>query len=276
MGGFLVLKGGVSALKKFLEKFLWKGGVLIFITMNLRETIKRILNEELDTTKSNYEKQKRILEKLFKSKSYEGVCRYDFRHDEDNDRVGGVYVVFSSDWYRLSDEQKYLNLQLMKIQTTKRDIRQIAKRFLGIENLYVVAYLENCNLSLNEETTPKDVSFQKVLKRVIPDGSTYEMSYDLPYADEGKVHVFMKYGTLPTSKLMRMDKQEGGFFYGIQLNIQIDELLWKSDFDPEWENVRRPMDLPSNFWSYFEDDMSDEFRKSLGIEYVEVYFRNPD
>ena len=244
--------------------------------MNLRETIKRILNEELGDTKSNYEKQVRILTRILNSKSYEGVCKYIFAPDNDHDKVGSIIVKFSEKWYRQSDEAKYLNTRLMSMKTIRLDIRNTCKKFLGIENIYVGSYLEDCDSSLNEETTPKDISFQKVLKKVIPDGSTYEMSYDLPYADEGKVHVFMKYGALPTSKLIKMDKEEGGFFYGIQLNIQIDELLWKSDFDPEWENVRRPMDLPSNFWSYFEDDMSDEFRKSLGIEYVEVYFRNPD
>ena len=52
-------------------------------------------------------------------------------------------LLFSSDWYRLSDEQKYLNKQLMKIQATKQDIRQIAKKYLGMENLYVGSELEN-------------------------------------------------------------------------------------------------------------------------------------
>jgi hypothetical protein len=117
--------------------------------MNLRKTIKRILKEELGDIKSNYEKQVRVLKKLLKSKDYEGVCSYNFTHDKDNDRVAGVIVIFSSDWYRQNEDSKYLNMQLMKIQMTKQDIRQIVEKFLGMENLYVGSYLEDCDSSLN-------------------------------------------------------------------------------------------------------------------------------
>jgi hypothetical protein len=243
--------------------------------MNLRETIKRILSEELGDTKSNYEKQVAILKRLLKSKDYEGVCRYNFTHDEDHDGVASVLVIFSSDWYRLSDEQKYLNKQLMKIQATKQDIRQIAKKYLGMD-LYVGSYLEDCNSSLNEETTPKDDAFQRVLKKVIPDDSTYKYSYSLPYSDEGEVKVIMKYSPLSSSRLMKMVREDGTFYDGIHLNLQIDELIWKSDFDKEWETIKRPQDLSTRFWSEFEDEMSDRFRKSVGMGYVDVYYRNPD
>lgn len=128
------------------------GGFLfnnLFIIMYIQHIIRRILKEELGETKSNYEKQVAVLKKLFKTKSYEGVCRYIFTHDKDNDRVAGLIVIFSSDWYRKSEEQKYLNMQLMKIQMTKQDIRQIVEKFLGMENLYVGSYLEDCDSSLN-------------------------------------------------------------------------------------------------------------------------------
>jgi hypothetical protein len=243
--------------------------------MNLRETIKRIIIEELDTTKSNYEKQVAVLKRLLKSKDYEGVCSYNFTHDEDNDRVAGVIVIFSSDWYRLSDEQKYLNIQLMKMQTTKQDIRDIAKRFLGIENLYVGSYLEDCNSSLNEETTPKDLAFQKALKRVIPDGSVYKSDYPLPYSDEGDVHIIMKYSVLPSSRIMKMTREDGSLYDAIQVHLQIDELLWKSDFDKDWERVEKTHSLPSSFWSMFEDDIADLVYKKMGLGYVEVYYKYP-
>lgn len=243
--------------------------------MNLRETIKRILNEELDTTKSNYEKQVAVLKKLLKSKSYEGVCGYNFTHDKDNDRVAGVIVIFSSDWYRQNEDAKYLNFQLMKMQKTKLDIREIAERFLGIENLYVGSYLEDCNSSLNEQETPKDVAFHKALKRVIPDGSVYKSDYPLPYSDEGDVHVIMKYSVLPSSRIMKMTREDGSLYDAIQVHLQIDELLWKSDFDKEWERVEKTHSLPSSFWSMFEDDIADLVHKKMGLGYVEVYYNYP-
>lgn len=244
--------------------------------MNLRETIKRILKEELDTTKSNYEKQVAVLKRLLKSKDYEGVCHYHFTHDQDNDRVAGVIVIFSSDWYRQSDDAKHLNIKLLSMTRIKKDIRQIAKKYLGIENLYVGSYLEDCNSSLNEQENPKDLAFQKTLKRVIPDGSIYKVSYPLPYSDEGDVHVDMKYSVLPSSRIMKMTREDGSLYDAIQVHIQIDELLWKSDFDKDWERVEKTHSLPSSFWSVFEDDISDLVYKKMGLGYVEVYYKYPE
>ena len=342
--------------------------------MNLRETIKRILSEELGDTKSNYEKQVRIFEKLLKSKSYEGVCGFRFIEDEDDDRVRSIMIKFSEVWYLTDDDSLYLNKKLRLIQETKKkvadiigrylnldniyvgsylqecnsslneqqdtksnyekqvavlkrllksksydglcgysftadsdndevsrvnlrisskwdrlsndqlgalsqaedDIRDICKKFLGMENLNIRYYSEDCDSSLNEETTPKDDAFQRVLKKVIPDGSTHKYSYSLPYSDEGEVKVIMKYSPLPSSKLMKMVREDGTFYNGIQLNLQIDELIWKSDFDKEWEQVKKTYELPTRFWSEFEDDMSDKFRKAVGMGYVDVYYRNPD
>ena len=72
------------------------------------------------------------------------------------------------------------------------------------------------------------------------------------------------------------DTNPTAFYNGIQLNLQIDELIWKSDFDKEWEQVKKTYELPTRFWSEFEDDMSDKFRKAVGMGYVDVYYRNPD
>jgi hypothetical protein len=242
--------------------------------MNLRDTIKRILKEDLGNTRFNA--QKRVIEKLLNTKSYEGVCDYMFIADyDDNDRVGSVMITFSEEWYRSSDETQELNRKLFLIGQTRTKIREIIKRYLNIE-LYVGSYLGKCNSSLNEQEQPKDDAFQRVLKKVIPDGSTYKYSYSLPYSDQGEVKVIMKYSPLPSSKLMKMVREDGTFYNGIQLNLQIDEVIWKSDFDKDWEQVRKTQDLPTRFWSEFEDEMSDKFRKSIGMGYVDVYYKYPD
>ena len=227
------------------------------------------LNEQQDT-KSNYEKQVAVLKRLLKSKSYDGLCGYSFTADSDNDEVSRVNLRISSKWDRLSNDQ------LGALSQAEDDIRDICKKFLGMENLNIRYYLEDCDSSLNEETTPKDDAFQRVLKKVIPDGSTHKYSYSLPYSDEGEVKVIMKYSPLSSSRLMKMVREDGTFYNGIQLNLQIDELIWKSDFDKEWEQVKKTYELPTRFWSEFEDEMSDKFRKAVGMGYVDVYYRNPD
>ncbi len=116
--GYFLLFRGVNPSCEISGKIFAEKGVLIFIIMNLRETIKRILSEELGDTESNYEKQVAVLKRLLKSKDYEGVCSYNFHLDKDNDRVTGVIVIFSSDWYRQSDDAKHLNIKLIKIQKT--------------------------------------------------------------------------------------------------------------------------------------------------------------
>jgi hypothetical protein len=245
--------------------------------MNQKETIRRILKEELGNTKSNFEKQAKLIKKLLDGKSYEGVCDYMFiPDDDDHDRVGSVMITFSEEWYRSSDEARELNRKFKLVQTTKYDIGKLIRRYLNIVDLYVGSYLGKCNSSLNEQEQPKDDAFQRVLKKVIPDGSTYKYSYSLPYSDQGEVKVIMKYSPLPSSKLMKMVREDGTFYNGIQLNLQIDKVIWKSDFDKDWEQVRKTQDLPTRFWSEFEDEMSDKFRKSIGMGYVDVYYKYPD
>lgn len=258
-------------IKEIGKKFL---GIENFYVGSYLVKCNSSLNEQQDT-KSNYEKQVDVLERLLKSKDYEGVCRYNFTDDKLRDRVAGVQVIFSSDWYRQNEDSKYLNIQLIKIQTTKLLIKKLAEKYLGMENLYVGSYLEDCNSSLNEQETPKDVAFHKALKRVIPDGSVYKSDYPLPYSDEGDVHVIMKYSVLPSSRIMKMRREDGSLYDAIQVHLQIDELLWKSDFDKEWERVDKTQSLPSNFWSMFEDDISDLVYKKMGLEYVEVYYKYP-
>ena len=257
----VILKYFTDKTEEYLRGYLDRGNVPEF---------KRVVSEELDTTKSNYEKQVAVLKRLLKSKSYDGLCGYSFTADSDNDEVSRVNLKISSKWDRLSNDQ------LRALSQAEDDIRDICKKFLGMENLNIRYYSEDCDSSLNEETTPKDDAFQRVLKKVIPDDSTYKYSYSLPYSDEGEVKVIMKYSPLSSSRLMKMVREDGTFYNGIQLNLQIDELIWKSNFDKEWETIKRPQDLSTRFWSEFEDEMSDRFRKAVGMGYVDVYYRNPD
>ena len=124
-------------------------GGLVFIDMNLRDTIKRILKEDLGNTRFN--NQKRVIEKLLNTKSYEGVCDYLFIPDVGNDTVGSVLIKFSEEWYRSNEEAQELNRKLFLIGRTKIEIREIINRFLNIEDLYVGSYLANCGSSLGDK-----------------------------------------------------------------------------------------------------------------------------
>jgi hypothetical protein len=73
-----------------------------------------------------------------------------------------------------------------------------------------------------------------------------------------------------------MKREDGTLYDGYQIHLQIDELLWKSDFDKEWERVEKTHDLGPRFWSVFEDEMMDLVYKKMGLGYVEVYFNYPD
>ena len=123
--------------------------------MSQKETIRRILKEELGDIKSNYEKQAKLIKKLLDGKSYEGVCDYMFIADyDDNDRVGSVMITFSEEWYRSNDETQELNRKFKLVQTTKDDIGKLISRFLGIKDLYVGSYMGKCGSSLgNKELT---------------------------------------------------------------------------------------------------------------------------
>jgi hypothetical protein len=129
--------------KEIFWKFFGKKGVLVFMSMNLRDTIKRILKEDLGNTRLN--NQKRLIERLLDINSYEGVCGYVVTEDKINDRVGAVIVKFSEEWYRSNDEDRELNRKLKLIQTTKDDIGKLISKFLGIKNLYVGNVLTNCD-----------------------------------------------------------------------------------------------------------------------------------
>ena len=118
--------------------------------MNLSETIKRILREELNTDSTKFERQSKVIKKILDSASYEGVCGYVFTIDEDNDRVASVILKFSFEWYRSSDDREELNRKLRLIGRTKIEVTKRIHNFLGIENLYVGSYLDDCDSTLQE------------------------------------------------------------------------------------------------------------------------------
>ena len=128
---------------------------------------------------------------------------------------------------------------------------------------------------INEEQSKKDMFFS-VLRKVIPDNSTFKMSYKLPYSDEGEVHVIMKYSVLPESRIIKMQREDGSLWDGLHLEVKIDKLIWKHDYESEWTNVPKPHNLPTRFFQYFDDEVSDSIRRKLCIEYVEVYYKDPE
>jgi hypothetical protein len=111
--------------------------------MNLRDTIKRILKEELGDSAPNAKRESKLLKKLLKSKSYDGLCGIRFSFDISEDRVGGAYLMFSSEWYMSYEDSEELNKKLLHIQVVKKDFGRAAKQMLGLENLYVGSELEN-------------------------------------------------------------------------------------------------------------------------------------
>lgn len=122
--------------------------------MDLRKTIKRILNEESGDTKTKGQKQTRIIKKLLNGRSFEGVCGFIFIEDEDDDRVSDIMIIFSEEWYRTDNDAKYLNKKLQLIQETKEKVRDIIKMYLSINNIYVGSYLEKCDSESKEDYFP--------------------------------------------------------------------------------------------------------------------------
>lgn len=107
--------------------------------------IKRIMKEELNDNLTDAQLQVKLISKLLDIASLEGVCYYDFRIDYKNDMVSGIYLNFSSKWYRSSDDRNEMNLKLSKIQESKEKVKKMVSRYLGIKNLYVGSYMEDCD-----------------------------------------------------------------------------------------------------------------------------------
>jgi len=122
--------------KNHLAEFIDRGGT----------NLKRVIREETNTDSTNAQLQVKLIKKLLDVAPYEGVCGYNIRIDEDNDRVASVIIRFSSKWYRYSDDRYELNRKVDTIQTTKVKVEEMVSKYLNIDNLYVGSYLEDCDL----------------------------------------------------------------------------------------------------------------------------------
>jgi hypothetical protein len=111
--------------------------------MNLRDTIKRILNEQLVNSAPNAKRESKLLKKLLKTKSYDGLCGIRFTIDIGEDRVRGTHLEFSSEWYMSYEDSEELKKKLLHMQVVKKDFERLAKQMLGLDNLYVGSELEN-------------------------------------------------------------------------------------------------------------------------------------
>ena len=133
----VVIKYFTDRTKEYLRDYLDGGYVPAF---------KRIIREETNTNSTNAQLQKKLIKSLLDSASFEGVCDYNFNIDRANDRVSGVILNFSSQWYRSDDDKDALNTKLITMQRTKLIVKEMVSKYLNIENLYVGSYLEDCEL----------------------------------------------------------------------------------------------------------------------------------
>jgi hypothetical protein len=118
--------------------------------MSQKETIRRILKEELGNTKSNFEKQAKLIKKLLDGKSYEGVCGYVITEYK-NDRVGAVILEFSTEWYNSNVKEGGVNRTKILIEKTRYEIEKTINRFLGIKNVYIGDVRSDCNSSSEDK-----------------------------------------------------------------------------------------------------------------------------
>jgi len=103
--------------------------------------------------KENYKQEINLIKKILNYKTYEGVCDYAFVDDEETNKVGSVIVVFSQDWYFFSEgnDDFELNRKRRAIEDTKLKVRNVIRKYLGMNNVYVGSVIEECNPSLNEQ-----------------------------------------------------------------------------------------------------------------------------
>jgi hypothetical protein len=133
----VVIKYFTDRTKEYLRGYLDRGNIPAF---------KRIMTEETNTKSTNYQLQKKLIKSLLDGASFEGVCGYNFNFDSDDDRVSGVILKFSSQWYRSDDDKDALNTKLLTMHRTKVKVKEMVSKYLNIENLYVGSYLEDCEL----------------------------------------------------------------------------------------------------------------------------------
>jgi hypothetical protein len=135
--------------KEIFWKFFGKKGVLVFMSMNLRDTIKRILKEDLGNTRLG--NQKRLIERLLVINSYEGVCGFVVVEDKINNVVSAVIIKFSIDWYISKHKSgEIIDKERLK-QKTKDEVEKTIKRYLRIKNLYIGDLWSDCSSSSGDK-----------------------------------------------------------------------------------------------------------------------------
>ncbi len=117
--------------------------------MNLRDTIKRILKEDLENTGLNY--QKRVIERLLNLRPYEGVCDFVVVEDKINNRVSAVIIKFSTDWYTSKLKPWEIIEEKRLKQKTKDEVEKTINRYLGIKNLYIGDVWSDCSSSSGDK-----------------------------------------------------------------------------------------------------------------------------
>jgi hypothetical protein len=117
--------------------------------MSQKETIRRILKEELGDTRLI--RQKRVIERLLNSKSFEGVCGYVIAEDKIDDRVSAVILKYSTEWYNSNVKEGGVNRTKILIEKTRYEIEKTIIRFLGIKNVYIGDVRSDCNSSSEDE-----------------------------------------------------------------------------------------------------------------------------
>lgn len=123
---YLGFKGYVDVNPDLLEHKKTKMTVIISESQYLR-----LISE-------NFENQKYMINDLLKSFDFDGVIRYEFSSDEENpNEVTDVFVIFDLDW-----ESDNIFARERLVNKTKIQVRDIIKKWLGLNNVYVGSYFE--------------------------------------------------------------------------------------------------------------------------------------
>ena len=96
---------------------------------------------------------------------------------------------------------------------------------------------------------------RKVIKRIIPDNSVFKSTYPMPYSDTGDVDVYIEYTVSPKTELFFSRRG----FYIVNLHLDIEKIMWKGPFDPDFEEVRNLYDIPE----YIFEELGYENRKKI-------------
>ena len=86
----------------------------------------------------NFQEEKEIILDLLKDYHFDNIIRFEFTKDDDNDRVGSIFLVLDIDL--LYGLDSYLRAKV--INMIKDKIGGIIKKYLGLKNIYIGSYFE--------------------------------------------------------------------------------------------------------------------------------------